>query len=85
MKKEIDEGAAEFCKMLAVYISKLKDSRIVHFSEHWNGGIRIVFRVDLYRLFTLYLTEEGKKILLFSNLKKMYPVLLSELRNEVLP
>jgi hypothetical protein len=81
MKKEVDEGAAEFCKMLAVYISKLKDSRIVYFSQPWNGGIRMVFRSDLYQLFTLYLSEGERKILLFSDLKKMYPVFHSELRN----
>jgi hypothetical protein len=79
MKKETVNGAEEFCKMFAVYISKMRDRRIAHFSEPWNGGIRMVFRVDLYQLFTFYLNEEEKKILLFSNLKNMYPVLHSNL------
>lgn len=81
MRKKIDEGAAEFCKMLIIHINKAKDSRIVLFSEKWNGGIRVVFRVDLYQLFTLYLNEKEKKILLFSNLEKMYPVLRDDLLN----
>lgn len=78
MEKEI-KGATEFCKMLAIYIKKEKDRGIVSYTDHLDEGIRTVFRIHMYQLFTLYLNEKEKKVLLFSNLEKMYPNLREEL------
>jgi len=78
MKKKTEEGAAEFYEMFADFVWKRLGKRIEHFTEI--EGARIVFRENLYQLFTLYLSEE-KKVLLFSNLKKMHPSFHADLHN----
>jgi hypothetical protein len=59
------KGVAEFCKMLAIYIKKEKDRGIVHYTDYLDEGIRTVFRIHTYQLFTLYLNEKEKKSCFF--------------------
>lgn len=69
MEKEI-KGATEFCKMLAIYIKKEKDRGIVSYTDHLDEGIRTVFRIHMYQLFTLYLNEKEKRSCFFPTWKK---------------